>query len=87
MDICHTHNLVEGPAASKPYGIRVSLPAGDTFSELIGAQWERFHWFASSQERDRALQEMAGEHLYSRRGDRPRLIFEAVQAPQRSDSD
>ena len=47
---------------------------------LIGAEWERFHWFATTEERDRALEDMASEHLYSRRGDRPRMIFEAVEA-------
>jgi len=29
---------------------------------------------------------MASEHLYSRQGDRPRLIFESVEMPKESDS-
>lgn len=87
MEICHPHNLSREPTDSKPYGIRVSLPAGDTFTRLLGTDWERFHWFGTSAERDRALADMASEHLYSRRGDRPRLVFEAVEAPKRSDSD
>ena len=87
MEICHAHNLARKPVESKPYGIRVSLPAGDTFTRLIGADWERFHWFDTAEERDRALRDMASEHLYSRRGDRPRLVFEAVEAPKQSDSD
>ena len=81
MDICHPHNLNRRPPPNKPYGIRVRLPAGDTFTRLLGTDWEKFHWFASRAERDAALKDMAGEHLYSRRGDRPHLIHEAVQAP------
>lgn len=81
MDICHPHNLNRLPASDKPYGIRVRLPAGDTFGRLLGADWEQFHWYASRAERDAALRDMAREHLYSRRGDRPHLIHEAVHAP------
>ena len=81
MDICHAHNLNRRPTSTKPYGIRIRLPAGDTFSNLLGTNWEQFHWFASRAERDRALKDMASEHCYSRQGDRPHLIYEAVQAP------
>ena len=87
MEMCHAHNLNEDPPASKPYGIRVSLPAGDTFTHLLGADWERFHWYATERERDAALEDMASEHLYSRRGDRPRVVFQAIEAPKESDSD
>jgi len=78
MDICHAHNLNEVPTASKRFGIRVSLRPGDSFMRLIGRDWERVHWFASATERDNALADMAGEHLYSRRGDRPTLQFEPI---------
>ena len=87
MKICHTHNLARKPEGLKRYGIRVSLPAGDTFTRLIGTDWEQFHWFDTSRERDRTLEDMASEHLYSRDGDRPQLIFEAVEAEKQSDSD
>lgn len=79
MKICHSHNLNRNPEIDKPFGIRVSLPAGDSFSALIDDSWERFHWYATEQERDRALADMAAEHLYSRRGDRPTLAFEKVE--------
>jgi len=79
MELCHAHNLNQPPAQSKPFGIRVSLRNGDSFARLLGADWQQHHWFATAQERDRALQDMAGEHLYSRRGDRPSLVFERVQ--------
>ena len=86
MEICHDHNLNRDPAGEKPFGIRVSLPTGDTFGRLLGEQWERFHWFATREERDRALEDMAGEHLYSRRGDRPTVILEPVDPSAPSDS-
>ena len=81
MEICHSHNLNRQPIPEKPYGIRVRLPAGDTFGRLLGTDWEQLHWFASRAERDAALRDMASEHVYSRSGDRPHLIYEAVQAP------
>ncbi len=86
MTICHSHNLTQIPARSKPFGIRVSLPAGDSLNRLLGADWEQTHWYATEEERDAALADMASEHLYSRRGDRPHVIHEAVEASQESDS-
>ena len=82
MELCHPHNLDSPPATAKPYGIRISLLAGDSFSRLLGADWQAQHWFGSEKQRDRALEEMASEHLYSRRGDRPTLRFERVEAPE-----
>ncbi len=81
MQICHAHNLNIEPSASKPFGIRVGLPDGDSFTRVLGPRWERYHWYASAAERDRALQDMASEHLYSRRGDRPTLRLERVERP------
>lgn len=79
MKTCHAHNLNRRLEADRPYGIRISLPAGDSFQALLGNRWERFHWYATEHERDRALEDMASEHLYSRRGDRPRLLFDRVE--------
>ena len=79
MDICHAHNLSKPLDVPKPYGIRVSIRSTDTFARLLGSTWQRHHWFASREERDRTLADMASEHLYSRRGDRPTLLFEAVE--------
>jgi hypothetical protein len=81
MEICHSHNLGRDLTAPKPWGIRVSLPPGESFTRLIGSEWERHHWFATREARDRALEDMASEHLYSRRGDRPTLVFEPVDRP------
>ena len=81
MDVVHTHNLIRDLTAPRPYGIRVTLPRRDTFSALLGTDWERLHWYATAEERDGALKEMSSEHLYSRRGDRPRLRYEPIERP------
>lgn len=78
MDICHEHNLNRRPDVTRRYGIRVSLKSADPLSNVLGESFEHTHWFASRTERDRALADMAGEHLYSRRGDRPTLKFEPI---------
>ena len=79
MEICHSHNLSAPLDVPKAYGVRVSIRATDTFARLLGPGWHREHWYATAAERDAALKDMAGEHLYSRRGDKPTLIFEAVE--------
>ena len=87
MKICHAHNFNRDDAAEKPFGIRVSLPSGDTFNGLIGRDWERMHWYTSERERDQALADMASEHLYSRRGDRPTMRFEKVDPVAATEED
>lgn len=79
MSTCHSHNLRQ-PAVSepKPYGIRVSLKPGDPFRKLLGADWQRTHWYVSSAERDAALAEMSRKHEYSRPGDYPAHVYEKV---------
>ena len=78
--IAQAHNLARpiynGP---KPYGVRVSLRAGDPFSRIMGADWHRIHWFATAAERDTALADMSRKHEYSRIGDKPALQFEKVE--------
>lgn len=78
MEICHEHNLNGKPDTRRRYGVRVRLTAADPLNRVLGGNFERTHWFSTPIERDRALADMAGEHLYSRRGDRPTLRFEAV---------
>jgi hypothetical protein len=79
MDICHPHNLNKPLDTPKPFGIRVSMRSNDTFARLLGTGWSREHWYATREERDAALADMAGEHLYSRRGDKPTLKFEPIE--------
>lgn len=63
----------------RPFGIRVRLPPGDPFAKLLGADWQKTHWFFTAGERDRALEDMSRRHEYSRIGDRPALVFEKVE--------
>jgi hypothetical protein len=79
MDICHPHNLSAPLDVPKPYGIRVRMRSTDTFARLLGSGWHREHWYTTREERDVALKDMASEHLYSRIGDKPTLVYEAVE--------
>ena len=78
MAVCHEHNLRAPPPDAKPYGIRVSLRPDDPFTRLVGADWQKLHWFSTAAERDAVLADMASRHVYSRRGDQPTVDFEPV---------
>ena len=79
MPIVHEHNLARPLPKQCQFGIRVRLRSTDPFKNLVGGDWTREHWYATSEERDAALKEMASEHLYSRIGDKPTLIYEPVE--------
>jgi hypothetical protein len=78
MPTCHDHNLREPLPGQRPYGIRVRLRRNDPFRTLVGDDWTKEHWFASSAERDARLAEMSGRYVYFRPGDAPALEFERV---------
>lgn len=80
MDYYHSHNLVNPAAAGveRRFGIRVTLPAGDTMRRLLGDEWERLHWYATERERDRAFEQMALRHGYYRKSDNPTQILEKI---------
>ncbi len=80
MDYCHKHNLVdpETAGAERRFGIRVTLPPGDTFQRLLGNDWENFHWYASEAERDTAYEQMAMRHGYYRGTDNPTQVLEKI---------
>jgi len=80
MDFCHQHNLVDPDKANaeRKFGIKVSLPPGDTFSSILGDDWERVHWYASEIERDQAFDDMAARHGYYRTTDTPTQILEKI---------
>ncbi len=63
---------------SVPTAFACSLRRNDPFRKLLGDDWTREHWFASSAERDARLAEMSGRYLYFRPGDAPALDFERV---------
>lgn len=79
MTICHEHNAREAPPERRPFGIRVSLAPGDPFARLVGADWEKHHWFATERERDAVLADMASRHAYSRQGDAPSLRYTRIE--------
>jgi hypothetical protein len=66
------------------FGIRISTPTDDPFANLVGKDWNTTHWFNTQSERDRAIKEMQREHEYSRRGDKPTLIYETVTRPTKT---
>lgn len=80
MAISQEHNLNHPrQQVPLPYGVRVSLRAGDPFAKLIGAEWQRTHWYATAAERDAALADMSRRHEYSRKVDEPALDFRKVE--------
>ena len=80
MGIANAQNLVRTlPVLPQPYGVRVRLKAGDPFAKLLGADWQKTHWFFTAAERDRVLEDMSRRHEYSRIGDQPSLVFEKVE--------
>jgi hypothetical protein len=78
MPICHDHNLARPLPKQLPFGIRVKLRSTDPFKNLIGNEWMKEHWFATRDERDRALKEMSGRYVYFRPGDQPTMEYEKV---------
>jgi hypothetical protein len=78
MPICHEHNLAHPLPAERRFGIRVKVRKNDPFKNLVGEDWSKEHWFATREERDRALKEMSGRYVYFRPGDQPSLEFEKI---------
>jgi len=80
VNFCHQHNLVNPGAAGteRCFGIKVTLPAGDTFERLLGDGWESLHWYASESERDLAYDTMAARHGYYRTTDSPTQVLEKI---------
>ena len=81
MAICHEHNLKAAQPLARPFGIQVRLKPGDPFVKLVGADWQKLHWFATARERDAVLADMESRHLYSRRGDEPSVVFGKIERP------
>jgi hypothetical protein len=80
MGIANAQNLAHAvPQLPRPYGIRVRLRPADPFTKLLGADWQKTHWYFTAAERDEALQDMSRRHEYSRIGDQPALVFEKVE--------
>lgn len=80
MDYCHPHNLVEPDTAGaeRRFGIRVTLPPGDTLRKVLGDDWERLLWYPTEAERDRVFENMAARHGYYRDTDTPTQVLEKI---------
>lgn len=80
MDYCHQHNLVDPARAGveRRFGIRVTLPPGDTMQKILGDDWEMLHWYPTETERDRAFERMAARHGYYRKTDSPTQVLEKI---------
>ncbi len=65
----------------KQYGIRVTLPSGDTMraAHLLGERFESYRWFADETSRDLALEEMRRKLAYYRRADFATQQLERVE--------
>jgi hypothetical protein len=79
MSICHEHNLAHAPNLGGRFGIRVTLARTDPFRNLVGSDWQKEHWFATTEERELALREMSQRYIYFRSGDQPSLKFEKIE--------
>lgn len=67
--------------SKKHYGIHCSLPPDDPMSapHLLGPDWEAYRWYDTEEERDRDFEDYRREHIYSRRGDKPSVIYAKIQ--------
>lgn len=87
MDICHPHNQrVGSQPVTRPYGLRLSLPKGDTMRTLLGDDWCVFEWFETEAERDGRIAELTAQFVYYRKGDRPTYVVERVNRDPASDA-
>lgn len=78
----HTHNLIDKDGgANARYGLRLSLPADDTFAGILGPDWQKENWYHSEAERDIAIHDLRSQHPYYRLGDRPTLEIVKINRP------
>jgi len=78
MEISQPNNATRR-VGERRFGIRVTAPAQEFFSRLVGSEWQVVHWYETRAERDAALQEMASRHRYSRIGDLPTQVLTPIE--------
>ncbi len=74
----HRHNLLVPTEKELRFGLRLRLPAGDTFNGILGDDWQKERWFATERDRNEAIAELRRQHPYYRLGDRPTLQIEKI---------
>ena len=69
------------PDSNLRFGIRVSMPADDPMSapHLLGDDWQGERWYATAEDRDRALAKMEKQPPYYRKGDTPSVVLEKIE--------
>ena len=68
MDFCHQHNVsIKLKNEKKNFGIKVTLPSGDTLGNILGENWSKQHWYDDENERDLAFEKMKIRHGYYRK--------------------
>lgn len=77
----HRHNLLTAADKEARFGLRLRLPAGDTFGGILGEDWQKERWFATERARDDAIEALRRQHPYYRLGDRPTLQIEKINRP------
>ena len=62
------------------YGIRITLPSGDTMSapHLLGPDFEAFRWYETREARDEAFEAMQRPPGYYRSGDVPAQVLSKI---------
>ncbi len=65
-------------ARDKVFGIQMELSTDDPMKLVLGDDWETIRWYASAAERDRAYDEIRGQHVWSRSGDRPTMRYAKI---------
>lgn len=79
VDISQPNNAAGHVGTEPRFGVRVSAPPGDPFRLLVGDDWHSVRWFATREDRDRAMQEMTARYRYWRESDRPSIVVEPVE--------
>lgn len=87
MDICHPHNRRVGSRqGTRAFGLRLSLPEGDTMRAVLGDDWCVFEWFETEADRERRIAELDAQFVYYRKGDRPTYVAERVNRGPAADA-
>ena len=80
MNYCHSHNSNSENTSkkNKKYGIKITLPKGDSLRKILGENWPKQEWFETKTKRDNTYKEMKKRHGYYRKTDTPTQIIEKI---------
>ena len=80
MNYCHSHNSNSENTSkkNKKYGIKITLPKGDSLRKILGENWSKQEWFETKAKRDNTYKEMKKRHGYYRKTDTPTQIIEKI---------